>query len=1253
MAKPGIDLREIVDALAAVHPWIRLVVRGHYAPSLATAGTAARELVSDIDLARAEESSHRLTRVFERIADIADALEPDDTVATLDQVLEPAMDIARELNLDRAAVFFPVSEIIPVMDRAITTVTMFAVDLMAAVDSVLEGDGDVGSGLGLAVDRARELDRALSGVLYVLNDFTATDLRDVELAELPLGGVLWSDTTRWPPDVLRRVVRDSVKVRAGVFAIRETAPDAVPADAGRRGAWTVTRDEARHMAQLWATAGQSPAYPLIGSVVAEFDLGYVLTEQLPPEYAPLSTPRWAVVDRVTGDLRMWQSEMWKPLSADAVVERFRTWHAQQPPSARTWDVATRVPAATPSHVTYLRLPDLHPKVPDRWIRACGVQGGHAAPAHHPLVRQVLESMPPGHRPGHCSEAAATSDALHTEDAARAAAGQPPVTLEQARNRLFVNAGMLTYRLNGGGGPAKGERVPPCASCELLIRHFSYQDNPAATAEELRGDLRLLVGWEGQADGADLDTAIAAFRRIRQGGPTQQIRDLGTEKLFASLVRRFRDEGNVADLDEVIELHEIDKHRITQQQTVSAPRLQAAGEKWVEEAYRQRAKITGSSVDHTIAAALRWYSPRAGSAEPAFDIDKVHMPDGYAIRAANERSRSHPNRKLAAEVEKEIARLRAEPGLERRLDLLDRLVDALAALEIATGSAQVLDELIETTELLISAIPDHDAHHRAAHRFGLGSALYHRRKDAGGGPEDARDAFVHLEHAAAAEVLETHARIRAAQVAGEAAWSAGDLPSAARMYRLAVDLLPRLVPRHLSPADHARLLAPMAGLVSEAATGVLRAGDPGGALELLEQGRGLLIGHALDARDGTTEELRRIADELATSLDPHADREPGQPSAVDRRRELGRAWEGEVSRIRTLAGFEDYLLPRRLADLSPLAASGPVVTIVVSGRDANALLLTSEGVDVVALPGLTGQGLDEMVETFLGTLPFAELMPGDEDATVQAQEPLRGVLARLWDTLAAPVLERLGPRERIWWVPTGMVAALPLHAAGRGEDSVLDRVVSSYTPTIKVLQASRSRASRGSDTTCVVAVADAPGLPALPHTRTEAFEVMRRFDGTTRLDGPAATPDAVLGAVTRSGWLHLACHATSNVTDPASCALHVHGGQVTAREVMSRRAPSGRLAYLSSCRTVMANGAEVVDEMIHLGSAFQIAGFRHVVGTLWRVGDSMAAATAKLFYQQVGAAEDNAPQALHHTVKQLRERYPLMPARWAPYVHLGG
>jgi hypothetical protein len=1257
------DSRELVDVLAAVHPWIHLVVREQYVPSLTKARTAAQEIVDELELARSGargDVAHRVLyveRAVKWIPDVSRSLRPDDITGSLDRLLEPAMAVACCLGLDPKSVFFQVIEIIPAMDRAVTTVLQVTAEFAAAARHVLGLRGSEDGRVESAVDRAWDLERALGDVLRALNDFTRSDLRDVDLSTVALDGVLWSRRTRWPSGARREIERASVNLGGGVFVVRD-------ADLGRAGAtirlderaaWRVSRREAEHMARLWATAGESPAYPLIGSVVTEFDLGYVLTEQLSEEYLPLSAPRWAVVDRVTGDLEMWHSGLGRPLSADIVVERFRTSHAQRPPTTRTWDRAAHDPTATPSRVTYLRLPSLHPDVPDRWVRAYGVEGD-TAPLHHPLVRQFLESLPRGVRSDSCSEAAAMSDALHVEDAVRTAAGRPPLTLEQARNRLFANAASLTYRFDGARGPVVDERVSTCRSCELLVRHFSYENRSPDTVENLFRDLQVLAERDrhragGPADPADLDAVIALLRRLRQDGLSQEMRDAGTEKLFGALLRRFQCEGSLVDLDDVIELHQVDMQRIKQQGGRRLPALQTPGGKWVEQAYRMRGEITGSSTDSAIAHMMRWYAPDEETGE--FDSDKMIAPQGYTVWAAKERSRSEPNWDLLAKARADVDRLRAEPGLPRRVDLLDQLVDALGGLAIGTGSAEATNELIDATEMLVAAIPEDDVHHCTVHRASLGVELYHRRRDAGGGPDDARRAFTHLEHASGVETLETQLRVQSARGAAEAAGSLDDRPAAARMYRRAVDLLPRLVPQSLSSSDHARLLAPMSGLVAEAATGLLHAGDRNGALELLEQGRGLLIGRALDARDGTTEELRRIADELATSPDPHADHVPGEPSLFDRRRELGRAWDREVARIRRMEGFENYLLPLRVGDFTPLAAGGPVVTIVVSGRDANALLLTAEGVDVVHLPELTGEGLDDMVETFWGTLPFAELMPDDEDATVQAQEPLRAVLARLWDTVAAPVLERMCPTEQIWWVPTGMLAALPLHAAGRGADTVLDRVISSYTPTMKVLRASRSRPPGHGDAACVVSVADARGLPPLPNTRAEAFEVMRSFPGVVRLDGPAATPEAVREAVTRSGWLHLACHATSNIMDPANCALHVHGGEVTARDVMSQRTSNGRLAYLSCCRTAMTNGADIADEMIHLGSAFQIAGFRHVVGTLWRVKDTMAATTAALFYEQVGCSEDYAPLALHRTVLQLRERHPLMPARWAPYIHLGG
>src|SRR5437660_1448375 len=74
--------------------------------------------------------------------------------------------------------------------------------------------------------------------------------------------------------------------------------------------------------------------------------------------------------------------------------------------------------------------------------------------------------------------------------------------------------------------------------------------------------------------------------------------------------------------------------------------------------------------------------------------------------------------------------------------------------------------------------------------------------------------------------------------------------------------------------------------------------------------------------------------------------------------------------------------------------------------------------------------------------------------------------------------------RMWWCPTGPLTLLPLHAAGRHDvdgAAVIDRVVSSYTPTVRALREARQpRPDTGAaagDAVLMVAMPDTPGQPS--------------------------------------------------------------------------------------------------------------------------------------------------------------------------------
>ncbi|MGW3156560.1 CHAT domain-containing protein [Streptomyces sp. NPDC001089] len=72
----------------------------------------------------------------------------------------------------------------------------------------------------------------------------------------------------------------------------------------------------------------------------------------------------------------------------------------------------------------------------------------------------------------------------------------------------------------------------------------------------------------------------------------------------------------------------------------------------------------------------------------------------------------------------------------------------------------------------------------------------------------------------------------------------------------------------------------------------------------------------------------------------------------------------------------------------------------------------------------------------------------------------------------------------------------------------------------------------------------------------------------------------------------------------------------------------------------------------------MAGYPHVVGTLWPVSDLAARTVAEGSYRRLVPETHprpdlrNAAQALNATLLDLRNRYPLTPTWWAAHPHVG-
>ncbi|MET8571555.1 CHAT domain-containing protein [Streptomyces sp. NPDC004783] len=562
--------------------------------------------------------------------------------------------------------------------------------------------------------------------------------------------------------------------------------------------------------------------------------------------------------------------------------------------------------------------------------------------------------------------------------------------------------------------------------------------------------------------------------------------------------------------------------------------------------------------------------------------------------------------------------------------------------------------------------------------------------------DLTEAAVVFEAASLEEQCPPSERLNAARSCGDLWAELGVFDRALDAYVRAVDLLPSVAPRHLLRDDQEFLLGRTAGLGASAAACAVRCGRPGLAVGLLEQARGVLLSHAFDADSDLTrlreadpgladrfEQLRAALDTATAGGEPLREEFPrpgpggragqaGAEAPADLRLRLAAEWRDLARRIRAEHPELGLLRPVREWDESELRATasrGPVVLVNVSPFGSDALVVTPRSVDAVPLPGLDPRTTSARRKAFEEALVRIGAADTPRRESKRAQQVVRDTLDWLWRTVTGPVLGRLGlaprptgPWPRVWWSPGGALGTLPLHAAGPGDGApgALDRTTPSYTPTLRALHHARQRLARPAGTgTLVVGVAEAAGAAPLPGARRESAHLTGLLPGAAVLADAAATRSAVVSALPRHAHAHFACHAFTDLERPSESrlVLHDHGERpLTVRDLARLRLPSARLAYLSSCDT-LSSSPELADEAVHIVSALQMAGFAHVVGSLWHVVDAIGAEVAEGVYERLhtgGGALDVARTAgaLHAAVRSLRETYPRTPSLWACQVHAG-
>ncbi|KAL6408226.1 hypothetical protein AUP68_08078 [Ilyonectria robusta] len=633
-----------------------------------------------------------------------------------------------------------------------------------------------------------------------------------------------------------------------------------------------------------------------------------------------------------------------------------------------------------------------------------------------------------------------------------------------------------------------------------------------------------------------------------------------------------------------------------------------------------------------------------------DSSPVAQLDMLAILLGQRYSETRATSDLEEAIKVSRQAVQAAPqGDPYRPRVLNNLGDDLGNLYLRTKNTADLEEAISYLRQAVEIMPQ-DYPDRSALLGNLGDqldSLYERT----GAIKDREDAIASYQGALNQANSYTLSRIWAGRGILRCA---SDWQQAYEAASFAVGLVPRLSSRSLQNSDRQHALSQVVGLASDAAAVALQAGQtPLVALGLLEQGRGVL-GTSLEEvrtdilslRDRDSEladQFVRLRDELETAVSQNPqlvgeNLESPWKAQASRRYEAGKEFDKLVAKIQTLPGFEDFLLPPRERDLKDAAQRGPIIVVNVSKYRCDALLVEPHQIQALPLIQLSVEEIEAKAQR--GDLGSYE------------------VLEWLWDRVTRPVLDALGFTDlpssdsswpHVWWIPTGPLSKFPLHATGYhrtgSAETVLDRVMSSHASSIKTVIHSRRRRSNiaTSSKALLVSMEHTPGNRTLPFS-TKEVDMVWNLCGSMLLQPvrPGRRKQDIESHLRECRIFHFAGHGTTDQYDASNSGLILEDGTLKVAELleMSLQTQSPLLAYLAACGTGRIKDDKSVDESIHLMSAFQLAGFPHVIGTLWEVNDELCVDMARIAYEGIrdgNMTDESVCRGLHNASRTLRDQ----------------
>ena len=554
---------------------------------------------------------------------------------------------------------------------------------------------------------------------------------------------------------------------------------------------------------------------------------------------------------------------------------------------------------------------------------------------------------------------------------------------------------------------------------------------------------------------------------------------------------------------------------------------------------------------------------------------------------------------------------------------------------------------------------------------------------------------------AASIVEAPAIVRLEAACGWG-YHASDPADAAAGLELAIELLMLAASPGLGYDATRRQLGRWPELPVDAAAAQLQIGKPERAVELLEHGRTVMWSRRtalwdapLDqigaADPGLRQQLTAIRSELISDvLSTSGRRDPGRQNvAAERRASLTREW----NRIMYEAGFGR---PASFAELKAAADGGPVVLLNASRLRSDALILCQgKPLGHLCLPGDIYTKARAVIEAGVNMTLAQDSVADFPDASaasdaelpviIDAENQLRHaemhysfltyqMLTKwLWSDVTEPTLCWLAKRgkltgkdsnmPRLWWCPTGGLTFFPVHAAGSRNlptDSVMDQVISSYTPNLAQLIRARALIPEESRQILILAPDN-----KLRYAHNEAALVASCFSDDDVLLANGASAESCLREISRSAVLHFVGHGKASEFQKGRFGSPSAGGLMigppgdpsflSARDLAGLPQATARFAYLSVCESATPDNL-IPDEATHPAAVLHFGGFPNVIATLRPIPDRSGLPVATNVYTALvrdGVLDERrSARALHDALHILRREEPDSTAPWTTYMHIG-